>query len=58
MKDRKLLSTRPILKDDSSAHNFIILKKSERIMYYESLVISMEKTKKHSEIDEDSNALS
>ena len=54
MKDKQLRSSRPILKDDSSMYNSVTLKKSERIMWFQSLVLSLEKTKKESEIDEES----
>ena len=55
MKDKKLMSSRPILKDDSALYNQIILKKNERIIYFQSLVLSLEQTIKEREIDEESN---
>ena len=54
MKDKKLMSARPILKDDSSIYNNIVLKKSDRNMYFQSHVLSLEQTKKEREIDEES----
>ena len=51
MKDKKLMSSRPILKDDSR-YNTIILKKSERVIYFQSLVLSLQRSKKESDIDE------
>ena len=54
IKDKMLMSARPILKDDSSIYNNIVLKKSDRNMYFQSHVLSLEKTKKESEIDEES----
>ena len=54
IKDKMLMSARPILKDDSSIYNNIVLKKSDRNMYFQSHVLSLEQTKKESEIDEES----
>ena len=54
MKDKKLMSIRPILKDDSSIYNNIVLKKSDQNIYFQSHVLSLEKTKKEREIDEES----
>ena len=51
------MSSRPILKDDSALYNQIILKKNERIIYFQSLVLSLEQTIKEREIDEESNFL-